>query len=284
MSPRSARARGGRPRRRPAHRADPRAGEQSNRAAIDFDGAAGGSLHPGGLLTFIGEPLRHRRTADEFLGAAQSRLLGRRQLVLARNMGTVYIGALPLVALLTLGVLRGGLLGEGNPRLCGRGARDAAVRARLVHAGLQARFPRARRRPVPQARRRDVPARRAAAISRAISCIASSPATGGRACCAAVEAGAVLLAFAACVLVAWKGQLGDALPVLGRRSCGSRARLPCCRRYRACRARTWRTRGRHARRRVCHRSRVNIGPNESTALPPSVYDVLRRDTQIRCSS
>ena len=83
---------------------------QSNRAAIDFEGAAGGSFHPGGLFTFISAnlfgvdgPLKN------YWGPPNPDFWGDAKLALARNMATVYMGALPFVALLTLGVLRGGL-------------------------------------------------------------------------------------------------------------------------------------------------------------------------------
>jgi hypothetical protein len=75
----------------------------SNRPAIDFDGAGRGSLHPASLLTAFAAnlygtdgPLR------EFWGQP-SFIWGPTDLFLARNMGDVYVGALPLLAILVLG-------------------------------------------------------------------------------------------------------------------------------------------------------------------------------------
>jgi hypothetical protein len=83
----------------------------SNRPAVDFVMAARGSLHPAHLLTLV--------SADLF-GAADPRIeywgppsvpwghpFGIVDLYHAQNVGQLYAGALPLVALLGLGLLRG---------------------------------------------------------------------------------------------------------------------------------------------------------------------------------
>ena len=81
----------------------------SNRVDIDLAGAQRGSLHPASLLTFLipnlfgtdgpflnywGPPSYYWRDTDLFL---------------ARNMSDVYMGALPVLALLALGLRRGGV-------------------------------------------------------------------------------------------------------------------------------------------------------------------------------
>ena len=82
--------------------------EVSNRPSIDYEGAARGSLHPALLLTaFVpnlygadGPLMRH--------WGPPSPLWGPTDLYLARNMGQLYMGALP-VALLAMGLARGAL-------------------------------------------------------------------------------------------------------------------------------------------------------------------------------
>ena len=76
--------------------------QMSNRAEIDYAGAARGSLHPASLLTFLSAnlfgtdgPLR------EFWGPP-SFIWGPTDLFLARNMGDLYAGALPALAVLGL--------------------------------------------------------------------------------------------------------------------------------------------------------------------------------------
>ncbi|HEY8578394.1 MAG TPA: hypothetical protein VIL72_00810, partial [Beijerinckiaceae bacterium] len=83
----------------------------SNRAEITFEGAAGGSLHPGALYTFVAAnlfgvdgPLR------DYWGPPSPDFWGDVRLALARNMAAVYMGAIPLAALLAWGVARGGFL------------------------------------------------------------------------------------------------------------------------------------------------------------------------------
>ena len=86
---------------------------QSNRAAIDFEGAAGGSLHPGALYTFVSANLFGTDgPMKAYWGPPNPDFWGDARLALARNMANVYMGALPFVALLTLGVLRGGFLAK----------------------------------------------------------------------------------------------------------------------------------------------------------------------------
>jgi hypothetical protein len=78
----------------------------SNRAAIDYAGAARGSLHPALLLT---SAIPNLFGADgpfaDYWGPPSPRW-GPVDLYLARNMGVLYVGALPL-ALIVLGAMRG---------------------------------------------------------------------------------------------------------------------------------------------------------------------------------
>lgn len=83
--------------------------EVSNRPSIDYEGAAKGSLHPALLLTAV---IPNLYGADGPLmqhWGPPSPLWGPADLFLARNMGQLYLGALP-VALLALGLTRRVLL------------------------------------------------------------------------------------------------------------------------------------------------------------------------------
>jgi hypothetical protein len=85
--------------------------EQSNRPAIDLDGAGKGSLHPASLLTlFIANLFGAAGPLENFWGqpspAWQARF-GDVELFLARNMSVAYLGALPLIAILGVGIARG---------------------------------------------------------------------------------------------------------------------------------------------------------------------------------
>jgi hypothetical protein len=85
--------------------------EQSNRPAIDFTEAGKGSLPPLSFLTVmvanlfgVDGPLK------DFWGPPSSQVWGPTDLALARNMVTLYFGALPVAALLGIGVFGGALL------------------------------------------------------------------------------------------------------------------------------------------------------------------------------
>lgn len=70
-------------------------GEQSNRVAIDLEGAGRGSLHPGALLTLaIGNLYGAAGPLAQYWGPP-SPTWGDTGLFLARNMGVLYAGALP---------------------------------------------------------------------------------------------------------------------------------------------------------------------------------------------
>jgi hypothetical protein len=79
----------------------------SNRPAIDLVGAGRGSLHPASFLTaFVANLYGTDGPLADFWGQP-SFAWGPTDLYLARNMSDVYIGALPLLAMLGIGVARG---------------------------------------------------------------------------------------------------------------------------------------------------------------------------------
>jgi hypothetical protein len=80
--------------------------ESSNRPAIDYTGAGQGSLHPALLLTAAIPNLFGADGPFEDYWGPPSPLWGPVDLFLARNMGVLYMGALPM-ALLVAGSLRG---------------------------------------------------------------------------------------------------------------------------------------------------------------------------------
>jgi hypothetical protein len=85
--------------------------EQSNRPVIDLDGAHKGSLHPLALLTGVVANLF--RTAGPLVNhwgppsPAWDAAFGGTNLYLARNMSQLYLGLTPLLLILTLGLVRG---------------------------------------------------------------------------------------------------------------------------------------------------------------------------------
>ena len=100
----------------------------SNRAEIDFEGAARGSLHPASLLTALVPDLYGTDGPFKDFWGPPSFAWGPTDLFLARNMGDVYAGALPLLAVLAL-VFASGLWRERTVRfLC------LALAALLVYA------------------------------------------------------------------------------------------------------------------------------------------------------
>ena len=83
--------------------------EDSNRPVIDYAGAGRGSLHPALLLTAFVPNLFGAAGPLENHWGPPSPLWGPVDLFLARNMGQLYLGALPLAALTTATLLRGSL-------------------------------------------------------------------------------------------------------------------------------------------------------------------------------
>ncbi|MBI3274439.1 MAG: glycosyltransferase family 39 protein [Methylocystis sp.] len=73
---------------------------QSNRPAIDLAGALQGSLHPASFLTLISANLYGTAGPLRDFWGPPSPAFGTSDIFLARNMGDVYMGALPALALL----------------------------------------------------------------------------------------------------------------------------------------------------------------------------------------
>jgi hypothetical protein len=83
---------------------------QSNRPAIDFEGAAKGALHPAAFLTMIAANLFGTDgPMSAYWGPPSTLVWGPNDFALARNMSTLYFGALPLAALLGIGLFAGRL-------------------------------------------------------------------------------------------------------------------------------------------------------------------------------
>lgn len=87
--------------------------QESNRPAIDLIGAGKGSLHPASLLTGLFANLYGAAgPLENFWGPpspAWEQRFGPLELYLARNMSQLYLGLLPMLLVLTLGLVRGAL-------------------------------------------------------------------------------------------------------------------------------------------------------------------------------
>ncbi|CAN7583452.1 hypothetical protein LJR009_005108 [Bosea sp. LjRoot9] len=88
--------------------------QESNRPEIDLVGAGKGSLHPAALLTALFANLYGAAgPLENFWGApspAFEARFGPLDLYLARNMSQLYLGLLPMLLILTVGIVRGALL------------------------------------------------------------------------------------------------------------------------------------------------------------------------------
>ncbi len=81
--------------------------DASSRPAIPFEEAIRGSLHPASLLTvLIGDLFGARDPKVEYWGPSSAGW-GDGDLSLSQNMGEVYLGALPALAIFTIGITRG---------------------------------------------------------------------------------------------------------------------------------------------------------------------------------
>jgi hypothetical protein len=83
--------------------------EGSNRPAIDYVGAGQGSLHPALLLTAFAANLFGADGPLQDHWGPPSPLWGPVDLFVARNMGQLYLGALPVVLIMTAALQRGAL-------------------------------------------------------------------------------------------------------------------------------------------------------------------------------
>jgi hypothetical protein len=81
---------------------------ESNRPAIDFAGAGRGSMPPMALLTgVVANLFGVDGPFEKFWGPPSPAVWGENDLALARNMAEIYFGALPLAAIVCLGLARG---------------------------------------------------------------------------------------------------------------------------------------------------------------------------------
>jgi hypothetical protein len=254
----------------------------SNRPAIDYEGAAKGSLHPASLLTaFTANLFGTDGPLADFWGPP-SPAWGPVDLFLARNMGDVYVGAIPLLALLALGVARGAF--------AAREIRFAVVAFAVLLVYALGRytpgFALLYHLPGSDLFRR--PADATFVLGVAASVLAGygvhrlltgtlKPATPAR---VAAGAGLVAIGFVLCVTVAIGKDrlsaaagplaLGAVLMAASALTLWGAARLSPSRPFVA----------------VAMLATVltvdlalSNGPNESTALPPQIYDVLRPDSR-----
>jgi hypothetical protein len=81
--------------------------ESSNRPGFDYISAGRGSLHPAHLLTLAFADLYGAADPAVPFWGPPSFAWGSTDLFLAQNMGQLYLGALPLIAILGLGLARG---------------------------------------------------------------------------------------------------------------------------------------------------------------------------------
>jgi hypothetical protein len=81
--------------------------EMSNRPEIDYVSAGRGSLHPAHLLTLAFADLYGAADPKVSFWGPPSLAWGPTDLFLAQNMGQLYLGAVPLVAIIGLGFARG---------------------------------------------------------------------------------------------------------------------------------------------------------------------------------
>ncbi len=84
--------------------------EGSNRPEIDFAGASKGSLHPASLITAVVADLFGQGDQAVDYWGPPSPAFGVTDIYLAQNMGAIYAGAVPIMAILMLGIARGRLL------------------------------------------------------------------------------------------------------------------------------------------------------------------------------
>ena len=83
---------------------------ESIRVDIGYEGAARGSLPPASFLTLIVANLFGTDgPMKDYWGPPSSQIWGPNELALARNMADIYVGALPIVAIAAIGMVRGAL-------------------------------------------------------------------------------------------------------------------------------------------------------------------------------
>ena len=136
----------------------------SNRPMIDLDSAYIGSLPPASFLTLICANLFGTDGPLKDFWGPPSQVFGTDKIYLARNMTAIYMGALPILALLAA-YEQTFLRGEGNPIFRRRRRAADDLRLGALHAGFRAAVSHSRRRSMAPAGGRDLPALRGAGDS-----------------------------------------------------------------------------------------------------------------------
>ncbi len=255
--------------------------EQSSRVDIGYQGAAYGSLPPPSFLTWVVANLFGTDgPMVDYWGPPSSQIWGPNQIALARNMADVYSGAIPFVAIVTFGLVRGGL-GERKIRYF-----TLALIAMVLFAvgDFTPFFKLAFQLPGISLFRR--PADATFPIGGLVAIVGGycvhriltdnkSPSRTR----SAIEVAAVVFLLGLCAFVAYdKGRLDQAMPALQLGAI-----------LLAVSGLVLATGARLGRRNetvlmfvvaivMILDLGVSNGPNESTALPPEAYDVLRPDT------
>ena len=259
---------------------------QSNRPAIDFASAARGSMsHLAFLTAVVANLYGVDGPMPDFWGPPSSMVWGDNDFVLARNMGAIYFGALPLVALLCVGIARAALF-KSEVRFYV----VAAVLMGLYTVGSYTPFFRlAYLLPGVDLFRRPADATFPLCALLAILagyCVSvalqgEAGATSQRLRYRGISfAGASLvsLAFASCIFVAWDhGRLAQAMAPL---AIAFGSLVAAC--FAIMLAQSWRAR-QPAVTMIMLAALMTLDlavsnrPNESTALPPETYNALRVD-------
>jgi hypothetical protein len=251
--------------------------QQSNRAVITLEGAMKGSLHPASFLTALVANLYDVHGPLSSFWGPPSPAWGETGLYIARNMGEIYFGALPFLALIGLGI--------GRLWALERPMRFFSVAVLLLSVYAVGKY-------TPLfAALFDVPGanlyRRPADATFPICVFAGV--IGGYCVARFIDAppdkrarhvalGLVGLLYAAALGIAFaKGRLADALPPIGfSLVCGALSVAALLG------ARYWRERPALGLLLIgvvlTFDLSLNNAPNQSTALPPHTYDVLREGT------
>ncbi|MBN9062916.1 MAG: hypothetical protein BGP06_07305 [Rhizobiales bacterium 65-9] len=256
---------------------------ESNRPAFSFADAGHGSLHPAALLTMlVGDLFGAKDPAVDYWGPS-SAVWSPGELSLSQNMGQMYFGALPLFAILMLGVARGYAF-ERPMRLF----TIAAVVMIFYALGWYTPIFGWMFEHVPGVDVFRRPADATFLIGALLAIVAGycvhrfvaegpkrsdwiAAAVAGWMACAGMLAAGLIAAHVHRFDVAWRPILWSSLwvaagaaallllPRLHRRSIAIAVALPAAL--------------------LAADLRVNNGPNESTALPPSAYDILDPNTK-----
>ena len=254
--------------------------QDSNRAVIDLAGAERGSLHPSSLSTlFVANLFGTDGPLDRFWGAP-SFLWGETDLFLARNMGALYMGAVPVCGVILA-------MGSGVARTRAAALLASGCVLALIYAlgrytpAFQFMF----KVPGVDLFRRPADASfifcalTALLAGYCVHLLMQDPASPTRRAVAISALTAAMIWLSACALAALKGQLSAAWPPLllaALLAAGAFAVILCSRRLNA--SAPFAAQLMLAGFMAFDLS-VNNGPNESTALAPATYDSLRTGTR-----